>query len=89
MQGKQKRGPQNRKRRRRLAPTATEATTGTGGGSARAASPAKVVAAASAAEQARKRLSTIREQLEGNICRCTGYHNIVKAVQQAAKTMGG
>ncbi|MBT6592028.1 MAG: (2Fe-2S)-binding protein, partial [Rhodospirillaceae bacterium] len=26
-----------------------------------------------------------REQLEGNICRCTGYHNIVKAVQQAAK----
>ena len=31
----------------------------------------------------------IREQLEGNICRCTGYHNIVKAVQQAAKTMGG
>jgi len=32
--------------------------------------------------------TTIREQLEGNICRCTGYHNIVKAVQQAAKTMG-
>ncbi|MCO5125324.1 MAG: (2Fe-2S)-binding protein [Rhizobacter sp.] len=24
----------------------------------------------------------IREALEGNICRCTGYHNIVKAVQQ-------
>ena len=33
--------------------------------------------------------TTIREQLVGNICRCTGYHNIVKAVQQAAKTMGG
>ena len=33
--------------------------------------------------------TTIREQLEGNICRCTGYHNIVKAVQQAAKVMGG
>ena len=33
--------------------------------------------------------TTIREQLEGNICRCTGYHNIVKAVQQAAKPMGG
>ncbi len=32
---------------------------------------------------------TIREQLEGNICRCTGYHNIVKAVQQAAGEMGG
>jgi carbon-monoxide dehydrogenase small subunit len=29
----------------------------------------------------------IREQLEGNICRCTGYQNIVKAVQQAQKTM--
>ena len=26
----------------------------------------------------------IREQLDGNICRCTGYHNIVKAVQAAA-----
>ncbi|MBT3536615.1 MAG: (2Fe-2S)-binding protein [Rhodospirillaceae bacterium] len=33
--------------------------------------------------------ATIREQLEGNICRCTGYHNIVKAVQQAAKATGG
>ena len=28
---------------------------------------------------------TIREGLEGNLCRCTGYHNIVKAVQAAAK----
>jgi carbon-monoxide dehydrogenase small subunit len=27
----------------------------------------------------------IREGLEGNICRCTGYHNIVKAVQTAAR----
>ena len=27
----------------------------------------------------------ICEWLEGNICRCTGYHNIVKAVQQAAQ----
>ena len=26
----------------------------------------------------------IREGLEGNLCRCTGYQNIVKAVQQAA-----
>jgi carbon-monoxide dehydrogenase small subunit len=26
----------------------------------------------------------IREWLEGNICRCTGYHNIVKAIQAAA-----
>ncbi len=30
----------------------------------------------------------IREGLEGNLCRCTGYHNIVKAVQIAAQTMG-
>jgi aerobic carbon-monoxide dehydrogenase small subunit len=30
----------------------------------------------------------IREALEGNICRCTGYHNIVKAVQTAAVSMG-
>ncbi|MFT7221404.1 MAG: carbon-monoxide dehydrogenase small subunit [Candidatus Azotimanducaceae bacterium] len=29
----------------------------------------------------------IREGLEGNICRCTGYHNIVKAVELAAKKM--
>ena len=33
--------------------------------------------------------ATIRAELEGNICRCTGYHNIVKAVQQAAKVMEG
>ena len=31
---------------------------------------------------------TIREELEGNLCRCTGYHNIVKAVQQGATAMG-
>jgi carbon-monoxide dehydrogenase small subunit len=29
----------------------------------------------------------VREWLEGNICRCTGYHNIVKAVQAGAKGM--
>jgi carbon-monoxide dehydrogenase small subunit len=27
----------------------------------------------------------IREALEGNFCRCTGYHNIVKSIQYAAK----
>jgi len=32
---------------------------------------------------------TVRKELEGNICRCTGYHNIVKAVQAGAKDMGG
>lgn len=29
----------------------------------------------------------IRHHLAGNLCRCTGYHNIVRAVQRAAKTM--
>lgn len=31
----------------------------------------------------------VREWLEGNICRCTGYHNIVKAVLSAADEMRG
>jgi aerobic carbon-monoxide dehydrogenase small subunit len=30
----------------------------------------------------------VRHALEGNLCRCTGYHNIVKAVLDAAKTKG-
>jgi carbon-monoxide dehydrogenase small subunit len=30
----------------------------------------------------------IRHGLEGNLCRCTGYHNIVKAVQKAAEAGG-
>ena len=30
---------------------------------------------------------TVRQELEGNICRCTGYHNIVKAVLDAAGRM--
>ncbi len=31
---------------------------------------------------------TIREELEGNICRCTGYQNIVSAIEAAAKEIG-
>lgn len=31
---------------------------------------------------------TIREDLDGNICRCTGYHNIVKAIAAGAEAMG-
>ena len=31
--------------------------------------------------------ATIRQHLEGNLCRCTGYHNIVKAVRQGAAAM--
>ena len=32
---------------------------------------------------------TIREELEGNICRCTGYHNIVKSIAAGARAMAG
>ena len=32
---------------------------------------------------------TVRHELEGNICRCTGYHNIVKAILAAAEKMQG
>ena len=31
----------------------------------------------------------VREWLEGNLCRCTGYHNIVKSILAGAKTMQG
>jgi carbon-monoxide dehydrogenase small subunit len=31
---------------------------------------------------------TIRDGLEGNICRCTGYHNIVRSIAAGAKAMG-
>ena len=31
---------------------------------------------------------TIRQELEGNLCRCTGYHNIVKAIAAGAQAMG-
>jgi carbon-monoxide dehydrogenase small subunit len=31
----------------------------------------------------------VREGIEGNLCRCTGYQNIVRAVQQAAAEMSG
>ena len=30
---------------------------------------------------------TVRRELEGNLCRCTGYHNIVKAIQAGAAAM--
>jgi len=29
----------------------------------------------------------LREELEGNICRCTGYHNIIKSIRQGAQAM--
>ena len=32
---------------------------------------------------------TVRHELEGNLCRCTGYHNIVKAIIAGGQAMGG
>ena len=32
---------------------------------------------------------TVRRELEGNLCRCTGYHNIVKAIVAGGQVMGG
>src|ERR1700722_14394969 len=32
-------------------------------------------------------IEQIKHQLDGNICRCTGYHNIIKSVQSAAKKL--
>ena len=32
---------------------------------------------------------TVRRELEGNLCRCTGYHNIVKAIVAGGREMGG
>ena len=40
-------------------------------------------------ENANPSETEIREGLRGNLCRCTGYHNIVKAVQSAAEIMRG
>ena len=42
---------------------------------------------AGAAQSAIRREHEVRHWLEGNLCRCTGYHNIVKAVLTAAETM--
>jgi carbon-monoxide dehydrogenase small subunit len=44
-------------------------------------------AVALAAQQPDLTETDVREQLDGNLCRCTGYHNIVKAVMQGARAM--
>ncbi|MDQ2837395.1 MAG: (2Fe-2S)-binding protein [Actinomycetota bacterium] len=50
--------------------------------------PGMVMAAAGLlADNAHPTEQQVREGLEGNICRCTGYHNIVRAVLTAAETM--
>ena len=52
--------------------------------------PGMIMAAAYLLDQnANPTEDEIRKGLEGNLCRCTGYVNIVKSVQSAAKTMGG
>jgi len=49
--------------------------------------PGMVMAATSLlAENASPTEAEVREGLEGNLCRCTGYHNIVKAVLAAAES---
>ena len=51
--------------------------------------PGMVMAAVSLIEEgAATDEEAIREGLEGNLCRCTGYHNIVAAVRDAAVAMG-
>ncbi len=47
-----------------------------------------MTAAALLKENAQPDEAEIREYLDGNICRCTGYHNIVKAIQAAAAELG-
>ncbi len=47
-----------------------------------------MAAAALLAENPNPSEHEVRHALEGNLCRCTGYHNIVKAVLDAAKTKG-
>ena len=48
-----------------------------------------MAAAALLAENPNPSEAEVRHTLEGNLCRCTGYHNIVRAVLDAAKVMAG
>ena len=51
--------------------------------------PGMIMAAAGLlAENSNPTEDEVRHALEGNLCRCTGYHNIVKAVLDAAKVKG-
>ena len=53
--------------------------------------PGMIMAAVDLVQRAGAKLDehAIREGLEGNLCRCTGYHNIVAAVKAGAAAMGG
>ena len=58
------------------------------GCSAASARPGMIMSAAQLLERNPKPTEQqIRHQLEGNLCRCTGYHNIVKAIEWAAENM--
>jgi carbon-monoxide dehydrogenase small subunit len=48
-----------------------------------------MAATALLADNPRPSEAEIRQGLKGNLCRCTGYHNIVRAVHQAAQAGGG
>jgi aerobic carbon-monoxide dehydrogenase small subunit len=51
--------------------------------------PGMVMASVSLIEEGRARdEASVRAALKGNLCRCTGYHNIVKAVLSAAEAVG-
>jgi len=51
--------------------------------------PGMIIAAVDMVNRLGKNLdeATVRHELEGNLCRCTGYHNIVKAIQAGAARM--
>ena len=51
--------------------------------------PGMIMTALDMVRRLGKRLdeATVRHELEGNICRCTGYHNIVNAIQAGAAKM--
>jgi len=50
--------------------------------------PGMVMAASALlAENSNPSEADIRHHLDGNICRCTGYHNIVKSIQAAASAL--
>ena len=52
--------------------------------------PGMVMAAVSLIEEGRAQdEGSVRSALEGNLCRCTGYHNIVRAVLSAARAIEG
>ncbi len=52
--------------------------------------PGMIMAAAGLlAENANPTEDEVRHALEGNLCRCTGYHNIVRAVLDASRAMSG